>query len=702
MHTENTRSRQAGVGLIELMVSVLVLSIGLVALARLQIELVRGAADSRARSAAVALAEQKLEDLRSYGVVNGAGAWTTTNAQDPTFDMAWSYIDDNAGGRILSRTEEIEGVNYTLSWAVSDIAYTTSLGPAPGLPTDYKDVTVTVAWEDADADTPTQQVQLTGTIMGIPPGNVIAASEPVLARPNGPEVLYTPGEAPEIISVPIDVGDGARRETTKPLPSIKKTADSTMVTFDVVNYATNTNIVQRLEEFITITCACTFAGNGPARTPAKVVLVGSLPRDQPGKVVLSKPIGVVANAQQPPLCDICCRDHHDYADGTGTYRFNPDHEVPHKHYRKTNLTSEVTSGAYDEACRLKRVNGVFQVFEDWHLRALTVVPKSDLEDNPDKTEEYVQAVQDFIVDYADVKANGGTVPTSVDFTPSPVALDPNAKQLLARAIYIDNMPSDLLAKIRLILNDADTSNDVSVLSLVPFFEVHLTKLADWISRDTAKTKAKVTSNAIPDQNNVVDDGTVDGAGSVYSRGLAQPQTGATAGDTLIIASARNHNTGITNTAPINPGEDEGHAITGTEPLGPYYYSGTDPESPPAEHKDGSITVSVGGGISISGSFQTAAGSPKEPQGSKIGDPQGTNGAVCEGDGASTTGIESYTCVVPPSWTGTITFLSSAGYSFCDTDSPACTPETALASGTWAPPTTPVTTSITQDIWVYRP
>ena len=473
-----------------------------------------------------------------------------------------------------------------------------------------------------------------------------------------------------------------------------------MVTFDVVNYTNNTNIVQRREEFATITCRCTFAGSGSARTPAKVVLSGNLLRDQPGKVV-TKTIGMPANSQQPPLCNICCRDHHDYTDGTDNYRYNPEDTSNHAHFLKTDLSTAVTSGNYDEACRLKRVNGIFQVFEDWNLRTLTVMPKTDLELNGPKVADYVQAVQDYVIDFANAKANGGTVPSALNFTPSAVSLDPNAKQLLARAIYVDNMPSDLLAKIDAILSDADTSNDASVLSLVPFYEVHLTKLADWISRDTAYNKAKVTSNAIPDQNNVVDDGTLDGTGSVYSRGLAQPQSNATTGDTTIIATARRYNTGITNTLPINTTEDDGHTII-QPPVtpGPYYYTNTDPEStPPAEHRDGSIVVSVGGGISISGAFQQASGS-KVIQANKINPPSGNNGAVCSSTSASGSVGEGYSCTVPSGWTGTITFSSTQSYSFClNNATPG--PCAALSGGAWTI-TTPVISSMSQDIWVYKP
>ncbi len=700
----NTHRLQRGLSLVEVFVALLVLSVGLIALAKLQVDLVRGGGDSRARAAALAIAEGKVEDLRTFSKKQAdPGVTWPVAANQP---LAWSMIADNAGGRIAQSAFNQAGVQYNLSWTSSVQA---TAGPVAGGGNEslYKVVEVDVSW--TGPDNMPQKVTATASIPDTPPSLTALASTPIVGG-EGPALEHVPGLQPEVISVPIDVGGTTKRETSKPLPTIKKTADSTMVTFDVVNYTTDTNIVQRREEFVSITCRCTFAGSGSARTPAKVVVSGNLLRDQPGQVV-TKTIGVPANAQQPPLCNICCRDHHDYTDVSDNYRYNPEANANHAHYIKPAnrfaqvTTTAVTSGDYDEACRLKRVNGIFQVFEDWNLRTLTVLPKTDLEVNAANAANYVQAVQDYVIAFANAKASGGALPSALNFTPSAVSLDPNAKQLLARAIYIDNMPSDLLAKIDANLSDGDDTNNASVLSLVPFYEIHLTKLADWISRDTAKTKAKVTSNAIPDQNNVVDDGTLDGAGSVYSRGLAQPQSGATTGDTLIIATARNYNTGITNTAPINTTGDEGHPISETVTAGPYYYSATDPEVSPAEHKDGSITVSVGGGISISGTFQKATGSPKNPGASGITDPIGNNGADCKNINASG-GLgdgDSYSCTVPANWTGTITFSSSAkptSYSFCldDTGSPG-NPCPALTGGVWTPPT-PVTTSITQDIYVW--
>jgi type IV pilus modification protein PilV len=90
-----TKHSQNGLSLVEVFVALLVLSVGLIALAKLQVDLVRGGADSRARTIAVSLAEEKLEDLRTFAALTSDLAWTTTVSP-----LAWSHIQNNKGGRL--------------------------------------------------------------------------------------------------------------------------------------------------------------------------------------------------------------------------------------------------------------------------------------------------------------------------------------------------------------------------------------------------------------------------------------------------------------------------------------------------------------------------------------------------------------------------------------------------------------------------
>ena len=717
----NTHRRQRGLSLVEVFVALLVLSVGLIALAKLQVDLVRGSSDARTRTIALSLAEEKVEDLRTFARTDGAVTWSVT--ANP---MAWSYLNGPAittpptppdtscspactGGRIppqtaYSSTLEVAGVRFKRTWEVDDRDFN---NVASGITSRTKDARVTVSWQNEMGVE--QQVNMFANVVEIPPGNVALASQPVADRPDPPQIAYTPGVAPEVIGIPIDTGTG-KRETTKPLPVIKKTADSTTVTFDVVNYSADTNTVSRREEFVTITCKCTFNGTGRGRTPAKVAFVAGALRDEPGKIFPDKNIGVPADSLQPVLCGTCCRDHHDYSSAGVNYFYKPKDTTAHSHYLKTSLSTAVTTGNYDEACRLKRVNGVFQVFEDWQLRTLTVLPKSDLLAAAPKQAEYINAVQSFVQSYGAAVADGTAPPSALSFTPSPVTVS-SESQLLSRAIYIDDMPPALVTRIGDLLSDGDATNDLLALSLTPFYELHLTKLANWISRDTALTKARVTSHNIPDGPGV-DDGTV--SGGLYSRGFVQAQPSATPGTTKIISTAKNYNTGITGTLPINQEEDDIHPITFTQVIGagpsaiPYYYSDTDPEASLLEHKDGSMLVTIDAAITIAGGFVKAAvGSAIDSN--KINTPTATGGAVCVTTAAVSPAVEGYSCTIPSSgWTGTITFSSSSpkNYSFCLSDSPTpCSTTTKLPGsssvGNWDI-TTPVTTNITQPIYVYEP
>ena len=64
MHT--SRRKTLGMTLLEVMASVAIASFGLVALATMQMSLVRSSAESRTQSVAIALAKEKLEQLRSF------------------------------------------------------------------------------------------------------------------------------------------------------------------------------------------------------------------------------------------------------------------------------------------------------------------------------------------------------------------------------------------------------------------------------------------------------------------------------------------------------------------------------------------------------------------------------------------------------------------------------------------------------------
>ena len=670
MYTNGQRL-QRGMSLVEVFVALLVLSVGLIALAKLQVDLVRGGSDARARTIALNLAEEKIEDLRTFATVDDPGAVSWSTSANP---MDWTYIDDNTGGRLppqttFSSTLEVAGVRFLRSWDVTDRDFT---NVASGITTRTKDVTVTVSWQsETGASQPgcpvanTRCVQTIANVVDIPPGNVALASEPVSDRPDGPEVSYAPGVAPEVISVPIDTGTG-KRETTKPLPTVVGTSGSNIVRFDVVNYHTvgNNAFVDKREEFVTINCSCEFEAqsSGLARTPARTIFQNGTTRDVPGKMVLKKRgIYTQTGSNAQPLCAICCRDHHDYTDADGDYFYNPD--VPsHPHYSRTATGSnppsytftEVTSGAYEEACRLKRINGVFQVFEDWKLDTLTVLPGSFLT-NVDTQAEYVN----YVKDYVEYRVMGGSEPAKPAGRNTSV-IDGATKQLFGRALYVE-VPDGLSSFISQKLVDDPGARFEDFLDLVPFYDINLTKLADWSSMN--QPVVRVTSTDVRTEAANQD---------TYSRGRAEAVPGASASsvDVRVVASARLGNTGVTSTAPIGPDEDQGHprGASSEFPLtGPpankqrYWPTAVDPTTEmPTEHMDDSIVVAYlpPGSPGISGDIF--------PSDNAVGDPhlditsvyfEGTTNGTCilNRVGASV----DYSCVVPSGWTGDIVFSPSS-------------------------------------------
>ncbi len=649
MHVKTHRS-QRGFSLVEVFVALLVMSVGLIALAKLQVDLVRGSSDARARTVALNLAEEKIEDLRTFAVADSAGTWSIT--ANP---IAWSHITTNTGGRIppqasYSSTLEVAGIQFLRTWTVANRNFT---GTGP-ITSRTKDTTVTVSWQN-EAGT-TQSVNLVANLVDIPPGNVALASQPIEDRPDGPQISYTPGEAPEVIGIPIDTGTG-KRETTKPLPDVQAQGGySNEVTFDVVNYhlVGSENLVDRREEFVTVNCRCTLGAAGRGKTPARVLFQGNRLRDQPGAVRLDKPAtgtlrtsGSNGISQQPELCNLCCRDHHDGPTvGSDTNRYNPTASSNHLHYLWNGSTYVLatTGNAYDEACRLKRVNGVFEVFQDWKLASILALPENDLQVGTIQ-DNYKTYVQDFVKDYVYPPAANPTPPT-----PSATTLVPgSAAQIVGRAIYVDHLPDNLVT----FLTDATDGlipNNEPFLEYVPFYELNLTKLANWklqnINTDTdyvtvdgqtcggAVTQAALAGKIACVANQAIVDESVINVGVFqnYFRGLLK--AGPVSGQLDTQVYARPSNTGVTGTRVISWPTSLNLPVSG-------------------EYR-----FTVDAGQAISGTITKGANAPN---GNFWGNISVNAFANCPLTGTGNTS-RSFSCTVPGGWAGTVS-ATWTGHSF---------------------------------------
>lgn len=133
--------------MVEVLVTLVVVAVGVLAHVSLQRTAFRESGISRNLVAAAELAERKIEDLRSYTRLNTAAGQT-----------AYQDIATNAGGSVTSGSISVRNTVYTLNWAVTDYWYTGTnsapvtaapSGSPPPLPS-FKRVTVTVTWTDRE------------------------------------------------------------------------------------------------------------------------------------------------------------------------------------------------------------------------------------------------------------------------------------------------------------------------------------------------------------------------------------------------------------------------------------------------------------------------------------------------------------------------------------------------------------------------
>ncbi len=101
-----------GFTVIEILVALLLFSVGALALAKMQVISVKGSGFNKEATSATALAQKKMEELKG-------GFYTS--------------VTSNATGV----TDQIAGITYTTTWTSSETGNT---------PTRYKTVAVTVTW----------------------------------------------------------------------------------------------------------------------------------------------------------------------------------------------------------------------------------------------------------------------------------------------------------------------------------------------------------------------------------------------------------------------------------------------------------------------------------------------------------------------------------------------------------------------------
>lgn len=749
----NSLQKQRGFSLVEAMFSALILGIALLGLAGFHAVALQDGTLVKARSVAANLAQEKLDDLRSFtGLVDNPSTTAVNECAAPTF--CFSEIAQNAGGAeesggtLVLPSGAVAGYidNYTLAWTVTCSTETAgsalSFGSACTGAT-AKLATVTVSWTDSKGAS--QSVSLQGVIYAMDPARLAMGAASSFSTQK-PVAGYTPIGVPDAVPVPISTGTGEFKESSKPVPDVISSDTGVEVSFDAVSYASNGSggyNTTAKEEFVTASCECAF-GSGTGYTPSRMVWNGAGLEAKIGEPI-SKTVGTAANGQSE-LCAVCCNDHHDVA-GTSQPKYDPDRPDSeyvggnHKHYwysecvsggagavnctkgeKDTSLSSDtpltaVTSGAYLESCRVKRVDGFWRVWQDWRLVKMTVIPYDYLLTTAN-LDAYVGVIE-AVVEKA-IRTDSGNGSTSIptlsnrDIT---FTAQGEVKQLLGRAVYVDRiyqednpavLDSAYYTKlVELIGADSDW------LNIVPFYEANLTLLIDWTSSHA--DKASVTSQQIVDINDISS-----GYYNSYSRGKV---TAIAAGTATITATARLHNSGVTggistsspsygisgydNIGPLSdfitasvPGSPASVGISGkfvrantsvnfntlqlagaTCTLQPaignalpytctvtsgtnvtlsYSSSASGYDLTPASHAFGSVTTALeAGDVTVYGPTVQISGSITSSGGGKLTSVSGTGGLTCN---PIANGDKSYSCTVArgtSGYSGTITFAGDS-------------------------------------------
>ncbi|GAA0858023.1 prepilin-type N-terminal cleavage/methylation domain-containing protein [Aliiglaciecola litoralis] len=525
-----------GFSLIEVLIAAVIVSVGVTALTVLQSKLAISYQGSELTQVANQLATDKLNDLRQLNSIHGFFA-----------GPSYVQIQPNAGGTIPAGPTQIvlnpeQNIDHTfdLSWTVATQFFVDSDNDeqadvwideneinTPELNshlTQRKQVVVNVTWTDPIGRT--KQVLQKGTVIPV------YRYTHKLELNQLEQTVIMPIVTASVESMVSQVSQERHRAIEHlALPQIFSTDLTSVTTLTLQRQQIDNKLIQ-IREFNTLACACQLLGEGQGKTPAGYQLQGN--RLIPVKGVwTTKPIAKAIDGQ-PPLCDICCRDHHDTLPMLNSRNgYRQQQRAPHSHYALNThgryIKAQQVGDKYDEVCRLRRDNGIFELTYDWHA-IQSVILKSKMD------EDLQSSYQDFVADSLKSYVLGLPMPQS-PFR-STLAVNGSEQQLQNRTLYIDPIANSDHDYISQQLN----SQQLGWQSLLSFYDIDTTLQTQW--RTSAPDIISISNQSL----NVSIDIDSHEFGS-FSRGKL---TGINAGQANVIANRLFGNDGLLAVSAIEP------------------------------------------------------------------------------------------------------------------------------------------------------
>ena len=533
-----------GFGLIEVLVAVVVLSVGLLALALLQTSLIRSSADAKAQSTAIGLAKQRIEQLVSFQTTGGTDNTCVSPATSNTNTCYRAIADEGAtvvdGDPAVVGNQPIGGISFTRAVDVKRYVFNKATGiqqfvlqstdtaldstlltsPITYLAgKEFKRVAVTVAWTDALGQA--RNVVAEDVIGAINPADSAALSKTGKGAAPRKAIAIITNPASVAGVIPIAIGNGTDTAATNPRPIVVSQGNSSTTVetrFDIYTYAALNNSAAQAQsrvETSVVGCKCsltsaTQAANRPTFWDGTQY---TIPETASG-IPVSTPVNSVTQSEQ---CTVCCRDHHDPA-GVAGEKFDP-RRITHNHYLASDLTTVIDTGhpgVYNESCRLIRVDGIFRVatepYDDHYGLLATVGLLNSTAATtvanavpPTGTGSISDLYQTFVLNnLRDRFVNGTNYNTVLDPTtvagysslqgPASASINGSTspQYMHTRALVIDYLGTKATqaiaaAKAQCIIDNCSAAQlQTAVLRLLPFTSINTTELAKWFSSNASK------------------------------------------------------------------------------------------------------------------------------------------------------------------------------------------------------------------------